>query len=56
VTPVTETLPAPALRSILRGVKMTSDRFDMNSKRHDDYIAECRRIHDRLREISQRTN
>jgi hypothetical protein len=34
---------------------MTSDRFDMNSKRHDDYIAECRRIHDRLREISQRT-
>jgi len=34
---------------------MTSDRLDLTSKRHDDYIAECRRIHDRLREIAQRT-
>ena len=34
---------------------MAVDRFDMTSKRHEEYIAECRRIHDRLREISQRT-
>ena len=27
----------------------------MTSKRQDDYIAECRRIHDRLREINRRT-
>ncbi len=27
----------------------------MTTTRYDDYIAECRRIHDRLREIAQRT-